>query len=400
MNNGAASPFAQFAAFGNNRRRPRRALQRAVRRDGQQFGVGREALLVHRTADRRARLQRHAVRRHVRGTAAHSAPAAGTAGRTCSSATSAPTDHKATTQSQRDADARSSATATSRRRSTDSAGRCTSSIRRPACRSPATPFRASASARRRRRCSATTRGRHASTRAASTTRRRSSRRSGRTASSRGSRRPSISGIRSSGPFGTRERTTDSTNAVRLRRSRLRVVDTDVAVNWNRRFSQFLPLRTRYQFTRQSTTVTPFFANRTNVSGDAGITGNNQEPDQLGAAGAVASRAVAGLSDGSCREQSDVMTHAAGVGDLLDPRPPQLHVRRRRPPASDRHRLAAGSARHVHVHRRRHRLRFRRLPARHADDERRSRSATPTSTSAARRTTPTSPTTGASGRRSR
>ena len=53
------------------------------------------------------------------------------------------------------------------------------------------------------------------------------------------------------------------------------------MNWNRRFSQFLQLRMRYQFTRQTTTVTPYFANRTNVSGDAGITGNNQEPVNWG-----------------------------------------------------------------------------------------------------------------------
>jgi hypothetical protein len=53
-----------------------RALQRAVRRNRQQFGMGREELLAHRTADRRAELQQPALRRHVPGTAAHSAPVA------------------------------------------------------------------------------------------------------------------------------------------------------------------------------------------------------------------------------------------------------------------------------------------------------------------------------------
>ena len=71
------------------------------------------------------------------------------------------------------------------------------------------------------------------------------------------------------------------HAVRASSIETQTANTDVAVNWNRRVSQFLQLRTRYQFTKQSTTVTPFFANRINVSGEAGITGNNQEPINWG-----------------------------------------------------------------------------------------------------------------------
>jgi hypothetical protein len=52
---------------------------------------------------------------------------------------------------------------------------------------------------------------------------------------------------------------------------------DGAINWSRRFTQFVTLRLRYQFNRLATEVTPYFANRTNVSGDAQIGGNNQEP---------------------------------------------------------------------------------------------------------------------------
>ncbi len=50
-----------------------------------------------------------------------------------------------------------------------------------------------------------------------------------------------------------------------------------------------------------------------------------------------------------------------------PRTAQLHHRRRRPSSSDRHSVAAEPARLVRVHRRRDRARFRRLPPRHADD---------------------------------
>jgi trimeric autotransporter adhesin len=86
--------------------------------------------------------------------------------------------------------------------------------------------------------------------------------------------------------------------------------TDVQVNWNRRVSQFLQMRTRYQFTKQSSTVTPYFANRLNVSGAAGITGNNQEPINWGPP-SLRFSSIAGLSDALPR-QSDSITHAAGV----------------------------------------------------------------------------------------
>lgn len=92
--------------------------------------------------------------------------------------------------------------------------------------------------------------------------------------------------------------------------RTQTASTDVAVNWNRRVSQFLQMRTRYQFTKQSTSTTPFFANRINVSGEAGITGNNQEPINWGPP-SLSFASVAGLSDG-LPQQSDAITHAGGA----------------------------------------------------------------------------------------
>ena len=41
------------------------------------------------------------------------------------------------------------------------------------------------------------------------------------------------------------------------------------------------LRLRYQLNRVATESTPYFSNRTNVSGDAGIAGNNQDPVNWG-----------------------------------------------------------------------------------------------------------------------
>jgi hypothetical protein len=85
---------------------------------------------------------------------------------------------------------------------------------------------------------------------------------------------------------------------------------DVTVNWSHRISQFMQMRTRYQFTQQSSTVIPHFANLTNVSGNAGITGNNQEPINWGPP-SLRFSSVAGLSDQLPRE-SDIFTHLGGV----------------------------------------------------------------------------------------
>jgi hypothetical protein len=55
----------------------------------------------------------------------------------------------------------------------------------------------------------------------------------------------------------------------------------------------------YQFSRQSTRLVPFFANRVNVSGEAGITGNNQDPLNWGPPALQFNQSsIAGLSDGT------------------------------------------------------------------------------------------------------
>jgi hypothetical protein len=117
-------------------------------------------------------------------------------------------------------------------------------------------------------------------------------------------------------FGTGQysrNTIDSTTLFRFT-DRTQSSNTDIGVNWSRRVSQFLQLRTRYQFTRVSSTTTPFFANRINVSGDAGIMGNNQDPINWGPP-SLSFSSVAGLSDGLARE-SDTTTHNGGVEAFL------------------------------------------------------------------------------------
>jgi hypothetical protein len=52
-------------------------------------------------------------------------------------------------------------------------------------------------------------------------------------------------------------------------------------NWRHFFTNRFYGTFAYQFSRQATTLTPNFANKENISGDAGITGNNQQPQNWG-----------------------------------------------------------------------------------------------------------------------
>jgi hypothetical protein len=67
-------------------------------------------------------------------------------------------------------------------------------------------------------------------------------------------------------------------------------------NWSHNFTRRLFMKTGYQFSRYSSTTTPFFANRENVSGDAAITGNNQDPVNWGPPSLTFTSGIAGLSD--------------------------------------------------------------------------------------------------------
>ena len=83
------------------------------------------------------------------------------------------------------------------------------------------------------------------------------------------------------------------------------------INFQHRFKQRLFMNVIYNFSRQRTVATPFFENRQNISGNAGITGNDQTstnwgPPSLG----FASSGIQGLSDGnssSNRNESNKLT---------------------------------------------------------------------------------------------
>lgn len=82
---------------------------------------------------------------------------------------------------------------------------------------------------------------------------------------------------------------------------------DAGVTWTRAISARLQVTSRYQFTRLADTLTPHFAGRINVSGDAGIAGNDQSPANWGPP-TLLFPGVANLTD-TDHQQSSSVAHA-------------------------------------------------------------------------------------------
>ncbi|SDE77058.1 TonB-dependent receptor [Terriglobus roseus] len=99
-----------------------------------------------------------------------------------------------------------------------------------------------------------------------------------------------------GGFGFRNLRSDSANLFQFRDT-TRTLGIDTNVHWQHRFPHQLFVDTGYRFTRLRTNVTPYFSNRTNISGNAGITGNNQDPTNWGPPTLAFSSGIAGLTDG-------------------------------------------------------------------------------------------------------
>jgi hypothetical protein len=87
-----------------------------------------------------------------------------------------------------------------------------------------------------------------------------------------------------------------------------------AANWTHRFNQRMFVHLQYHFSRQSTRTTPNFANRKNVSGDAGISGNNQDPVNWGPPTLQFSSGIAMLTDAQAAFNRNE-TNAFGVDAL-------------------------------------------------------------------------------------
>jgi hypothetical protein len=85
-----------------------------------------------------------------------------------------------------------------------------------------------------------------------------------------------------------------------------------ALNWSRQLSTRAALRARYQLDWSAASTTPFFGERVNVSGDAGITGSDQDPANWGPP-TLLFPGIASLTDAE-RQRTANTTHAMG-GDI-------------------------------------------------------------------------------------
>jgi len=88
---------------------------------------------------------------------------------------------------------------------------------------------------------------------------------------------------------------------------------NTAINWNHRMNHNIYLNTGFRFSRLRNQITPFFENHKNVSGDAGITGNDQDPANWGPPSLSFSSGITGLSDVNSafnRNRTDALSESA------------------------------------------------------------------------------------------
>jgi outer membrane receptor protein involved in Fe transport len=83
---------------------------------------------------------------------------------------------------------------------------------------------------------------------------------------------------------------------------------NAAITWNRRITRTVSAVIRYQFSQSSTNNRPYFANRLDVSGIAGITGNDRDPRNWGPPALSFSSGIARLSTGTYSSDRNV-SHA-------------------------------------------------------------------------------------------
>jgi hypothetical protein len=90
---------------------------------------------------------------------------------------------------------------------------------------------------------------------------------------------------------------------------------NTTINWSHRINQRLFLYAAYRFSRQRTRILPYFENRQNISGEAGITGNSQDPTYWGPPALTFSSGITPLTDGQSafnRNRTDGFSGSIGV----------------------------------------------------------------------------------------
>jgi hypothetical protein len=115
-----------------------------------------------------------------------------------------------------------------------------------------------------------------------------------------------------GGFAFRSIRSDSENLFHFR-DVTNTLGIDSNVNWSHRFPHQILLETTYRFTRLRTQIRPYFQDRQNISGNAGITGSEQSPTNWGPPDLSFSSGVSALSDVQSafnRNRTDALSMAA------------------------------------------------------------------------------------------
>ena len=87
------------------------------------------------------------------------------------------------------------------------------------------------------------------------------------------------------------------------------------INWSHRLNPHRFLYASYRFSRLRTQIVPYFENRQNISGDAGIIGNNQDPTNWGPPALTFSSGITPLSDEQSsfnRNRTDAFSGSIGI----------------------------------------------------------------------------------------
>ncbi len=100
-----------------------------------------------------------------------------------------------------------------------------------------------------------------------------------------------------GKFGFESTRGDGANIFNFR-DNTDTLGLNAQADWAHQFHHQIFAVFGYQFTRLRTEVTPQFEGRENISGEAGITGNDQNPQNWGPPSLVFSSGIAGLADGN------------------------------------------------------------------------------------------------------
>jgi hypothetical protein len=91
-----------------------------------------------------------------------------------------------------------------------------------------------------------------------------------------------------------------------------VLGFNAGIHWSHRLNHALLLSLGYNFSRLATRIKPYWENRENVSGGLGIAGNNQDPMNWGPPGLAFARGVSALSDAQSsfdRNQTNAWSYA-------------------------------------------------------------------------------------------